>query len=266
MKRRGSRGKGGESPTPMGERANPSGPGSFSGFNGRMGGRSRCLVREPAAGSNGGKAFRRGSAIPDGWIGQGTIPRQEDCGAGVRPPGEGADAARTPDPYGRTGSLPGPIVCWVRLRGAKCTPARSGWRPPSNGCGAREAATASPSPSRDGWMASQPQPLCRWSHRIHEPQNPEEEEEIQMEPIAGCPPWQAVGTSGAAVRPFMRGANGAPRSTAPPTLWPNRIPARPNRLLGEEGGWCPASGQKDQPREIAPFAVRPIVGSAPVLP
>src|SRR5512147_2071857 len=93
-------------------------------------------------------------------------------------------------------------------------------------------------------MASQPQPLCRWSHRIHEPQNPEEEEEIQMEPIAGCPPWQAVGTSGAAVRPFMRGANGAPRSTAPPTLWPNRIPARPNRLLGE------APWRKMHPRPV----------------
>ena len=44
MKRRGSRGKGGESPTPMGERANPSGPGSFSGFNGRMGPSPSCLA------------------------------------------------------------------------------------------------------------------------------------------------------------------------------------------------------------------------------
>src|SRR5512147_1079366 len=59
-----------------------------------------------------------------------------------------------------------------------------------------------------------------------------------------CPPWQAVGTSGAAVRPFMRGANGAPRSTAPPTLWPNRIPARPNRLLGE------APWRKMHPRPV----------------
>ena len=36
-------------------------------------------------GPNGGKAFRRGSAIPDGWIGQGTIPRQEDSHPYPRP-------------------------------------------------------------------------------------------------------------------------------------------------------------------------------------
>src|SRR5512147_2751851 len=168
-------------------------------------------------------------------------------------------APRLP-PYGRTGSLPGPIVCWVRLRGAKCTPARSGWRPPSNGCGAPP-------------FAIHKLLLERGSY----PHTGRRELQLPIPHETGAPAPPTIRR-----RPP---AKGAPDSSAPPAGWPDGpqpllfgstvAPKGPtadsHRVKGEEGyspGTAIHEGQKAGMGPRAPHWMRnrpPPWGRGPTL-